>query len=80
MEDRIASKIATDLLNENQKLRGKHSKQSLKKVLEREAKKQLLLETGGTYQNPIIATTDLKGRVDRSDPSNLPYLHKCPAV
>ena len=49
MEDRIASKIATDLLNENQKLRGKHSKQSLKKVLEREAKKQLLLETGGTY-------------------------------
>jgi len=39
VEDKIASKIANDLLNENQKLRGKHSKQSLKKILEREAKR-----------------------------------------
>jgi len=38
-EDRIASKIAAEVLRDNAKLRGIHSNNSLKVMLEREAKK-----------------------------------------
>lgn len=39
VEEKMASKIATEILAGNQKLRGVHSNQSIKKMLEREAKK-----------------------------------------
>jgi len=35
---------------------------------------------GGEYTGPIIAVTQEKGLRDKTDPSNLPYLHKNPAV
>ena len=38
-EDKIAQKIANEVLKENKKLGGVHSGASLKKILEREAKK-----------------------------------------
>ena len=38
-EDRIASKIASEVLRDNAKLRAVHSGPSIKKLLEREAKK-----------------------------------------
>lgn len=38
-EDRLASKIAAEVLKDNAKLRGVHSGSSIKKLLEREAKK-----------------------------------------
>lgn len=38
-EDRMASKIAAEVLKENSKLRGVHSKESIKKILEKEALK-----------------------------------------
>jgi len=38
-EDRIAAKIATEVLRDNAKLRGVHSGQSIKVLLEREAKR-----------------------------------------
>ena len=38
-EDRIASKIAQEVLRDNAKLRAVHSGPSIKKLLEREAKK-----------------------------------------
>jgi len=38
-EDRIASKIAAEVLRDNQKLKGVHSGASIKKILEKEAKK-----------------------------------------
>lgn len=38
-EDRIAQKIASEVLKDNAKLRGVHSGASIKKILEREAKK-----------------------------------------
>ena len=38
-EDRIASKIANEVLRDNHKLRAVHSGPSIKKLLEREAKK-----------------------------------------
>jgi len=49
--------------------------------LEKEAKRQLLAETnGGVYNPPVISKIQERGAKDASDPSNLPYLHKCPAV
>jgi hypothetical protein len=36
-EDRLASKIASEVLKDNSKLRGVHSKESIKKILEKEA-------------------------------------------
>ncbi len=40
-EDRVASKIAQEVLRDNAKLRAVHSGPSIKKLLEREAKKQM---------------------------------------
>ena len=80
MEDRVASQIAADILKDNNKLSAVHSKHSMKKILEREAKKQLLAETGGNFPNPTISKIIEKGELDKNDPSNLPHLHKCPYV
>lgn len=81
VEDRIANQIANDLLKDNSKLRGVHSNQSIKKILEKEAKRQLLLETnGGIFVQPVITKIVERGEMNKADPSNLPYLHKCPAV
>ena len=77
-EDRMASKIAQEVLKVNAKLRGIHSKESIKKILEKEALRQM--KEGGEYPEPVVARLTEKGAVDRSDPSNLPYLHKNPAV
>ena len=77
-EDRIAQKIANEVLKDNQKLRGIHSTTSIKKLLEREAKKQLLLEHDDGYRGPIVSKISLKDK--EFDASNLPYLHKHPAV
>lgn len=77
-EDRMAAKIASEVLKENQKLRGVHSKESIKKILEKEAIKQM--QAQGDYPHPVISKTVERERIDRKDPSNLPYLHKNPAV
>ena len=80
-EDRIANKIASEVLRDNAKLRGIHSNNSIKVLLEKEAKRQMLLAAkGGEYQGPVIAVSNEKGQRDKADPSNLPYLHKNPAV
>lgn len=79
-EDKVAARIANEVLKDNQKLRGVHSNQSIKKILEKEAKRQLLAETGGVYNPPVMVKVQERGAVNKADPSNLPYLHKCPAV
>lgn len=56
-EERMAARIANDMLKDNPKLKGVHSNMSLKKILENEAKRQLLAETGGEYNPPIISKT-----------------------
>lgn len=38
-EDKAAQRIANEVLKDNQKLRGVHSIQSIKKILEKEAKR-----------------------------------------
>ena len=40
-EDKIAAKIASEVLKDNAKLRAVHSGQSIKMLLEREAKRQM---------------------------------------
>ncbi len=77
-EDRMASKIAMEVLKDNSKLRGVHSKESIKKILEKEALKQMGLPT--EYAQPVISRLVERSSLDKSDPSNLPYLHKNPAV
>lgn len=80
-EDRIANKIASEVLRDNAKLRGVHSANSIKVLLEKEAKRQMALAAkGGEYTGPVVAVHQEKGKRDTADPSNLPYLHKNPAV
>ena len=80
-EDRIATKIASEVLRDNAKLRGIHSNNSIKILLEKEAKRQMAIAAkGGEYTGPVIAVTQEKGNRDKADPSNLPYLHKNPAI
>ena len=40
----------------------------------------LMKAQGGEYKGPVISRVEEKGQRDKDDPSNLPYLHKHPAV
>lgn len=40
-EDRMASQIASEVLKDNHKLRAVHSKDSIKRILEKEARRQM---------------------------------------
>jgi len=78
-EDRIARKLAKEVLRDNAKLRGVHSSSSIKKLLEKEAKKALLSNEG--YKGPVVSVIKEKElNRDEIDPSYLPYLHKNPAI
>ena len=56
-----------------------HSHNSIKKLLEKEAKNQLL--NGGEYKGPLITVIkDKEINKNDMDPSYLPYLHKNPAI
>ena len=80
-EDRMAAKIAQEVLRDNPKIRQVHSGASIKVLLEKEAKKQMAIAAkGGEYKGPVISRIEEKGKTDKADPSNLPYLHKNPAV
>lgn len=54
-EDKIASRLAAEVLRDNAKLKGIHSNHSIKKILEREAKKQLM-----EFKPPVISTVKAK--------------------
>lgn len=76
-EDRVANRLANEVLRDNAKLRGIHSHQSIQKLLMKEAKKQLMDE----YKGPVIQVIkDKEMKEQGQDYSNLPYLHKNPAV
>lgn len=80
-EDRIARKLAQEVLRDNAKLRGVHSSNSIKKLLEKEAKKQLLSGLPDNYKGPVVSVIKEKElNKDDLDPSYLPYLHKNPAI
>ena len=73
----MAQRIASEVLANNPKLKGVHSKESIKKILEKEALKHM--QEGGISE-PMVVRINEKQAVDKADPSNLPYLHKNPAV
>lgn len=77
-EERIAIRLASEVLRDNVKLRGIHSNSSIKRLLEKEARKQLLATD--TYKGPLISVIKEKEMKDEMDPSYLPYLHKNPAI
>lgn len=78
-EDRVANRLANEVLRDNIKLRGIHSQQSIQKLLMKEAKKQLM--NSEQYKGPVIAVIKEKEiKEPGQDYSNLPYLHKNPAV
>lgn len=52
-EDRVAAQLAAEVLKDNLKLKGVHSKQSLQKILMNEAKKQLMQNDG--YKGPVVS-------------------------
>lgn len=76
----MASQIAAEVLKDNHKLRGVHSKDSIKKILEKEAQRQLKMANGGEYLPPKVSVHVDRESLNKMDPSNLPYLHKNPAV
>ena len=77
VENQMAQRIAQEVLANNPKLKAVHSKESIKKILEKEALKQMQEQR---VQEPMVVRINEKQAVDRADPSNLPYLHKNPAV
>lgn len=80
VEEKLASKLADQILESNPNLKGVHSKVSMKRMLEKEAARQLIGNDGGGYEGPQVAT--VKDHEMRRDiqASNLPYLHKNPAI
>lgn len=80
VEEKLASKLADQILENNPNLKGVHSKTSMRKMLEKEAARQLIEQDGGGFEGPRITT--LKDHEMKKDieASNLPYLHKNPAI
>ena len=74
IEDRVAARLASEVLKDNAKLRGIHSTHSIKMILEKEAKKML------EYKGPVVSVIKEKDSGAEFDPSYLPYLHKNPAI
>ena len=66
------------MLEQNANLKGVHSKQSIRRILEKEAKRQL--GEPGAYKGPVVSTIKEKERQEGPSASNLPYLHKNPAI
>jgi len=69
-EERVAKLVADEVLNNYPKFKSIHSNASVRKLLEQEAKKQM--------KEPVIST--IKEEPAETDPSNLPYLHRNPAI
>ena len=80
IEEKLASKLADQIMELNPNLKGIHSKTSMKRMLEKEAARQLIENDRGDYQGPKVAV--IKDREMNRDvqASNLPYLHKNPAI
>ena len=75
VEEKAAIQIADQVLQNAPSFKGVHSKASIRKILEREAKAQLMAR-----EEPKIVTIGIREKVSSMDPSNLPYLHRNEAV
>lgn len=77
-EDKVAARLANEVLKDNAKLKGIHSNQSIQRLLQKAAKDQLY--GADPYKGPIVSTIKDKELQTGPHPSNLPYLHKNPAI
>ena len=94
MEERIAKHVADEIMRNNTEFRHFHSNASIRRILEREAQKHLegnccrefndllihKIETRGIRAPEIVANKEYFSRKDVTDPNNLPYLHRNPAI
>lgn len=80
VEEKLASKLADQILESNPNLKAIHSKTSMKRMLENEAARQLIGAEGGGYQGPKVAILKDHEMNREIQASNLPYLHKNPAI
>jgi len=85
--DKLAKLVADKVLYSNQKLKEIHSNKSIRKILEQEAKKNLLECMNEKVVEPRIITIEDKNINQGSircakegNTSNLPYLHRNPAI
>lgn len=69
--DDTAAMSARDLMDKNGNLRQVHSTASVEKLMEK---------TSLRVEPPVVAVTNIRGEKKKDDPSNLPYLHRNPAV
>ncbi|CAD8120623.1 unnamed protein product [Paramecium sonneborni] len=75
LEDRIAKHVADEILNQYKNISNVHSNSSIRKILEREAKKTLQEQS---VPGPVISV--IKNEKMPKDPNTLPYLHRNPAI
>jgi len=79
VEERIAKHVADEILRNNYQFKHFHSNASIRKILEKEAQKHM--EEGKGIRAPqIVSNKEYFARKDMQDPSNLPYLHRNPAI
>lgn len=79
MEERIAKHVADEILRNNTEFRHFHSNASVRRILEKEAQRHLE-ETRGIRAPEIATNKEYFSRKDVTDPNNLPYLHRNPAI
>jgi len=79
LEERIAKHVADEVLRNNTEFRHFHSNASVRRILEKEAQKHLE-NTRGIRAPEIVENKEYFSRKDVTDPNNLPYLHRNPAI
>lgn len=79
LEERIAKHVADEILRNNTQIRHVHSNNSIRKLLEREAKKHLE-SIKGVPEPKIVENNERLLRKNYDDPNTLPYLHRNPAI
>jgi len=72
----MAKLVADSVLEQRPNLKNVHSNASMRRLLEREAKQYMY----DRLPQPTITIIEEEPRVKRIDASNLPYLHRNPAV
>jgi len=79
LEERIAKHVADEILRNNTEFRHFHSNASVRKILEKEAYKHME-DVKGIKVPEIVSNKEYFTRKDVTDPNNLPYLHRNPAI
>jgi len=79
LEERIAKHVADEIIRNNTQFKHFHSNASVRKILEKEAQKHME-DVKGIRVPEIVSNKEYFTRKDVTDPNNLPYLHRNPAI